>query len=245
MPPTNMMTESKKSSRNPPALSLYGNRTPLVPRIIILFMYATVAQQGFTLLHLYITEGIKVIAIEKLLTSMKLASAVYGIELFIAFAFGMVSLQGVKLNDHYEHHLPAFCLGLAVCLLLSSKDDILEADEPFMDVIMSPLCIGLAMQVDEVWHILRTFVSGWPQVRLWMKLVHKVIGMVDSPILCLSTLYFVICCLQQWDLIINGNIWKMLIFFLAMYFSILLHTRYIKEHFRAFLRTYGEIKKMP
>ena len=57
-------------------------------------MHTTIAQQqGFTLLHLYIIEGIKAIAIEKLLTSMKLVSTVYGIELFIAFVFSMVSLS--------------------------------------------------------------------------------------------------------------------------------------------------------
>ena len=95
-----------KSKMNDSTQMPFGTKTPILLQIVIVFMYTTVVRQGFNLLHLYMTEGIKAMAVEKNVPALQAVVAVYGIEVSIAFAFEMVSLEGTKIMFLYEHDIP-------------------------------------------------------------------------------------------------------------------------------------------
>ena len=67
-----------------------------------------------------------------------------------------------------------------------------------MEMLLPIMSMCMVFQVNEVSYVTRTFVSGWPQIVLWTKIMHHVIDVVDMTMVSVSFGGFGMICLWKW-----------------------------------------------
>jgi len=204
-------------------------------------MYISVVHQGAILFRLYITEGTKAISTESIAVGMQTVMAVHGLEVFIAYAFGMVSLEGVQIRFIYEHHLPVFFMALAGKINYSKYENGAERYDHFSELLFPIMILCMIFLVNEVSMVIRTFVSDMRRLSLWLKLMHHLVGIVDISIVSTMFTSFGFYCIWYRAILLYGSYHRLWACILMIYMGSFRQPGYVKRHYRAIKRTYSKL----
>ena len=217
--------------------------TPWTVRVVILFMYGSIVWQGAHLLRLYLMDGIMaILPTDSIHLGLQTILVVHGLEIFIAYAFGKVSMEGIRVRFLYEHHFPVFIIAFAAKIHYSSDTE--ASSDPFIQLILPIMSMCMVFQVNEFSFVARTFASKFYQVSLWLKLMQHSIGMVTMPVVSIVFTGMGLYCIWHRALMINGSICRWLVCISMIFLGVFIQPRYVKGHFQAIKRTNKKINEL-